>query len=90
MLGVVDTIRRHASAYLSRFGDRILPSHRRTIADIIGCGTAAMGGMVVACDDCKRFRTVYHSCRNRACPACHGKESVRWLAARAGELLPVT
>jgi len=89
MLKVADIFRRHADAYLARFGDGILPSHRRAIADIVGCGTAAMGGRLVACDDCGRFRPVYHSCRNRACPACHGKETVRWLAARALQLLPV-
>jgi hypothetical protein len=90
MLTVTDIFRRHADRYLSRFGPRLPPSHRRAIADIVGCGTAAMGGRLVACDECGRFRPVYHSCRNRACPACHGKETVRWLAGRAGELLPVT
>ena len=90
MLSVADIFGRHADAYLARFGDRLPPSHRRAIADITGCRTEAMGGKLVACADCARFRPVYHSCRNRACPACHEKETVRWLAARAGELLPVT
>lgn len=90
MLSVADIFRRHAATYLARFADRLPRSHRRAIADIVGCRTEAMGGRLVACEDCGRFRPVYHSCRNRACPACHAKESVRWLSARVEELLPVT
>ena len=90
MLSVADIFRRHVSEYLARFSRRILPSHRKAIKDIVECRTEAMGGMAVACDGCGHVRPVYHSCRNRACPSCHGKETVRWLSARAGELLPVT
>jgi len=89
MLTVADIFRRHAGAYLARFAESILPSHVQAIGDIVGCRTEAMGGKLVACDDCGHFRLVYHSCRNRACPGCHGKETARWLSARAGELLPV-
>jgi hypothetical protein len=30
---------------------------------------------------------VYHGCRNRACPACHGVQTHQWLEARREELL---
>ena len=30
----------------------------------------------------------YHGCRNRACPACHGRQMRDWLQARQAELLP--
>lgn len=89
MFSVADLFNRHADAYLDRFGDRLPPGHRRAVADIRFCRTPAMGGRLIACDDCGRFRLVYHSCRNRACPACHRRESLRWQSARAGELLPV-
>lgn len=90
MLSVADIFRRHAGEYLEQFRDRVLPSHRRAIADIVACRTEAMGGVLRACDDCGHHRTVFHSCRNRACPECHGKETIRWMAGRAEELLPVT
>jgi len=90
VLSVADIFRSHAAAYLARFGARVPPSHRRAIADIVACRTEAMGGVLLACDDCGRHRTVLHSCRNRACPQCHAQQTVRWVAARAAELLPVT
>ena len=33
---------------------------------------------------------VYHSCRNRRGPSCHGVSARAWLAARETELLPVS
>ena len=90
MLTVADIFRRHVEEYLELFGDQVLPSHRRAIADIVACRTEAMGGVLRECDECGRHRTVFHSCRNRACPECHGKETIRWMAGRAEEMLPVT
>ena len=90
MLTVADIFRRHVEEYLELFGDQVLPSHRRAIADIVACRTEAMGGVLRECDECGRHRTVFHSCRNRACPECHGKETIRWMAGRVEEMLPVT
>ena len=35
-----------------------------------------------------RSRSVYHSCRNRHCPKCHGDQTERWLEAQRAHLLP--
>jgi hypothetical protein len=85
---VADVFRQFAPSYLERFGDRILPSHRRAIQDIIDCRTGAMGGHVHQCDDCGLRFYVYHACRNRACPACHTQQTQEWLEARKEQLLP--
>ncbi|MHC4481626.1 MAG: IS91 family transposase [Planctomycetota bacterium] len=86
---VADIFRLHGARYLDRFGQTILPSHRRALRDLRNCRTAALGGKLFACDHCGREHYVYHSCRNRACPKCHGKDTEAWLAARRQELLPV-
>ena len=86
---IADIVREHGGAYLERFGDRVLPSHRQAVLDIAGCRTPAMGGHLLGCDDCGHREFVYHSCRNRACPQCHSQHTETWLAARAHELLPV-
>jgi len=31
---------------------------------------------------------VYHGCKNRSCPKCHGSQIAAWLAEREKELLP--
>ena len=46
-----------------------------------------MGGCTNATTAAESF-WVYHSCRNRACPKCHAKQTQQWLAKRQAELLP--
>jgi hypothetical protein len=86
---VADIFRLHGAQYLERFGSAMLPSHRRALRDLCNCRTAALGGQLYVCDHCGREHYVYHSCRNRACPKCHGKDTEDWLASRRQELLPV-
>jgi hypothetical protein len=89
MPGVADAVRRFGPAYLARYGEAMPPSHRRAVHDLTACRTAAMGGHVTQCDACGAEHYVYHSCRNRSCPTCHGTSTAAWLAAREPELLPV-
>jgi len=58
------------------------------LADIAACMTAQMGGHQYQCCDCDNRFWVYHGCRNRACPACHGRQIRDWLQARQAELMP--
>ena len=67
----------------------MLPSHRRAIQDLLDCRTEGMGGHLYRCEHCGHERYAFHSCRNRACPKCHGAETKRWLEKRRQELLPV-
>ena len=86
---VADIFGLYGAGYLDRFGANMLPSHRRALRDLRDCRTAAMGGRLYLCDRCGREHYVYHSCRNRACPKCHGRDTEAWLAHRREELLPV-
>ena len=54
MLEVAEIVRRHGAAYLARFADRMLPSHRRALCDLEACRTPALGGHVHQCDHCGR------------------------------------
>ena len=71
MIEVADVFRRFADAYLAAHGAAVLPSHRRAIADILACRTAALGGHVWQCDHCSDEVYSYHSCNNRSCSKCH-------------------
>jgi len=86
---VADVFRRFGGSYLAAHGAAMLPSHRRAIADIIACRTEALGGQQWACADCGSLIHVFHSCRNRACPKCHGPQTKAWLDRRRAEMLPV-
>jgi Putative transposase/Transposase zinc-binding domain len=86
---VADVFRRYGHECLDRFGQDLLPSHRRAIEDLLACRTAALGGQLLQCDRCGQEHYVYHSCRNRRCPKCHRLDTEAWLADRRRELLPV-
>lgn len=76
-------------AYLARYGERMLPSHRRALQDLSACRTEALGGHLAQCDRCGYQHYSYHSCHNRSCPQCHTSDTERWLDKRQSELLPV-
>jgi Zn finger protein HypA/HybF involved in hydrogenase expression len=85
---LADVVRRFKHDYVAQFGSLMMPSQRKALADIAACMTAEMGGHQYRCRDCARTFWVYHGCRNRACPACHGRRMREWFEAREAELLP--
>jgi hypothetical protein len=89
MLEVADILRRYGDAYLDRFGSAVPHHHRRAIQAILDCRTAVLGGHLYGCDHCEHQHFSYHSCRNRNCPKCHGRDTEAWLDARRTEILPV-
>ena len=89
MLEVADIFRLHGPAYRQKFGDRMLPSHRRTMQDIEQCRTAVLGGQVYFCNQCQEQRYSYHSCKNRHCPKCGNEQANDWLQAQQNLLLPI-
>jgi DNA-directed RNA polymerase subunit RPC12/RpoP len=85
---LADIMRQFGPLYLQRFSGSMLASHKKAIYDIQQCRTEAMGGHVYHCQDCGKMVYVYHACRNRHCPACHGDQIKKWLDLRTDELLP--
>jgi hypothetical protein len=61
----------------------------RVMRAIEVCRTAALGGHVEECGQCRYTGISYNSCRNRHCPKCQNTERARWLENRKAELLPV-
>jgi len=89
MIELADVVAKHGREYLTDFGERMLPSHKRALADILACRTESMGGHLRECDACGHQHYSYHSCKNRSCPKCHTNDTKRWLEKREAELLPV-
>jgi ribosomal protein L37AE/L43A len=88
MLEVADIFRLHGPGYREKFGDRMLPSHRRAMQDIETCRTESLGGQLYFCKQCQVQRYSYHSCKNRHCPKCQNELANDWLAAQQNLLLP--
>jgi hypothetical protein len=85
---VADIFRLHAPAYRQRFGQNLLPSHRKALEDIEHCRTPYFGGHVYSCLHCGREHYSYHSCQNRHCPKCQGERTERWLQQMRSRMLP--
>jgi hypothetical protein len=86
-LELARVLRRHGDAYRRTHP---LPRHQlRLMRAIETCRTAALGGHVDECGQCKHTRISYNSCRNRHCPKCQSLARARWLQSRKAELLPV-
>ena len=88
MLELADIFRDAGPAYVQAHAERMLPSHRRAMHDIVGCRTPALGGSLYRCDDCGALDYAYHSCRNRHCPKCQEERAQAWLARVRTRLLP--
>jgi hypothetical protein len=88
MVELADVFGRFAGPYLEAYGPAMPPSHRRAIADILACRTAALGGHLWRCDHCQAEAFAYHSCKNRSCPKCHTEQTHAWLDRRRAEMLP--
>lgn len=88
MIELADIVATHGDEYLAEFGSRMPGTHRRALAAIRACRTAVMGGHLAECEECGHQRYSYHSCKNRNCPKCHGKDTLTWLEKREAELLP--
>jgi hypothetical protein len=89
MSTLADIVHKYGTAYLDKYGKRMLPSHRRVLRDIAQCRTIALGGHVYYCETCQKTHYQYHSCQNRHCPQCQHDHGQRWLVKQQGLLLPV-
>ena len=89
MLEIADILRQYGHAYCALYGDRILPSHKRTIEDIVNCRTQALGGQVYQCPDHHEVAYKYHSCMNRNCPKCQNDQAQTWLEKERSRLIAV-
>jgi predicted RNA-binding Zn-ribbon protein involved in translation (DUF1610 family) len=89
MTTLAEIVHQYGPAYEEKYGDRMLPSHRRTLRDIAHCRAAGLGGHVYQCEDCGATHYQYHSCQNRHCPQCQHQLGEQWLANQQALLLPV-
>lgn len=88
-LEVADILRDHGAAWRKANAGHVSLDQLKVMLAIARCRTAALGGHVERCEDCRYTTIAYNSCRNRHCPKCQGAAAKQWLAERQAELLPV-
>ena len=86
-LEVADIFRRYGDAYRHAQAGALSTAQGRVMRAIEACRTAALGGHVEQCDQCRHHRICYNSCRNRHCPKCQSLARAEWIEHRHAELL---
>ena len=86
-LEVGDVFRRYGDAYRQQHAGSLSLDQLRVMSAIERCRTAALGGHVEQCDQCKFERIAYNSCRDRHCPKCQALARAQWIEDRQAELL---
>ena len=89
MSSLADILRQYGTDYSEQYPKDILPSHTKTMRDVIRCRTPELGGQTWHCDHCGKTHYSYHSCRNRHCPKCQHDRAQNWLDQQIDLLLPV-
>jgi putative transposase/transposase-like zinc-binding protein len=88
-MGAIQQIfRRHAPAYLARFGARMPLEHKKVISAIIACGSPANGALLYRCECCPQQQLLPRCCGNRHCPSCQQYKAYAWLEAQLKAQLP--
>ena len=83
---VADVFRLYGQDY--RLNNHLPYDHIKVMHHIQICRTAALGGHIEQCDQCRFERIAYNSCRDRHCPKCQTMVKEKWLNDRKAELLP--
>jgi len=87
-LELADIVRYAGDSFVEQSSRWINGQHKKVLAAIIRCRTAALGHHRDRCIQCGHVTISYNSCRNRHCPRCQATARIRWLQARERELLP--
>lgn len=82
-------IHSYRKAFEAKYGNQLLPGHRRALDAITRCRTPAAGEVLARCGDCGQIEWHPCSCGHRSCPRCQNHEVTQWLDRQREKLLPV-
>jgi hypothetical protein len=84
---VADIFRRYIGEYKKTH--RLSYEQHKAVSAMMDCRTPALGGVLKACAECKRWEFHFKSCKNRHCTKCGAFEKAQWLEAQKVWLLPI-
>lgn len=86
---LADYFNRWWDEYTKHSTEYITPEQYKAANAIRVCRTAALGIDTYACPECGEVREIYHSCKNRFCPTCGWRDTLKWAARMKDKLLRV-
>lgn len=88
MISIADILNKHGAQYLARFEKNMLPSHKKSMRDILLCRSGHLGWHEYYCTHCQKTHYLNNSCRNRHCPQCQHDKTQIWINRQQEKLLP--
>ncbi len=79
----------HWDEYMKSPTKYVKPEQLKAVNAMRVCRTAVMGVNVYACPDCGEVTTIYNSCKNRFCPTCSWKDTMKWAERIKAKMLKV-
>ena len=86
MASIID---QYNDAFISKYGDTVLPGHLKAMNAILSCRTPDSGELFVQCTECNHVEWRPLSCGHRSCPQCQNHEASQWIDRQQAKLLPV-
>ena len=86
---LADYFNRWWDEYAKHPTEYITPEQYKAANAIRVCRTPALGVDTYACPDCGEIKEIYHSCKNRFCPSCGWRDTLKWAARIKDKLLRV-
>ena len=64
--------------YCKHPSEFIFPEQYKAVNAMRVCRTEVLGVDYYACPDCGEISEVRHNCKNRFCPTCSWKDTIKW------------
>ena len=79
----------HWEEYMKSPSQFVKPEQLKAVNAMRVCRTAVLGVKTYACPDCGEISNIYHSCKNRFCPTCSWKDTMKWAERIKGRMLKI-
>lgn len=84
---LADFFNLHWDEYVKSPKEYIQPEQYKAVNAIRTCRTLALGADIYSCPGCGEVSEMYHSCKNRFCPTCSWKDTVKWSEKLKNQML---
>jgi len=79
----------HWDEYIKSPTEFVKPEQLKAVNAMRVCRTEVLGVDIYACPECGGITKVYHSCKNRFCPTCSWKDTVKWAGKVKNRMLKI-
>lgn len=86
---LTDFFNAHWNKYIQKPTKFIQPEQYKAVNAMRVCRTEALGVNYYACPECGEVAKTYHSCKNRFCPNCSWKDTLKWAEKIEAKLLKI-